>query len=227
MTQFADRNGALRELAPHGTVRVAINIANAATVAVSDEGGLEGPAPRLAEALGAWTGLPIAFTRFRSAREVVEAAEAGEAWDVAFLAVDPSRAGLFHFTPAYLSIEATAAVWANSAFDGVEALDRSEVRIATSRGAAYDSVLERTFLHARRIPFDTPRLSFEGFEQQRLEAVAGVRQMLEQAVAGRDDIRLLPGRIAALEHAMVTPIDRKRAGALLDGFVRDALAGRS
>ncbi|HKT13837.1 MAG TPA: transporter substrate-binding domain-containing protein [Allosphingosinicella sp.] len=223
MTPLADRTAALRELAPHGTIRIALNVANAATVAVSDAGTLGGPAPALAEALAAWTGLPIAFTRFGSAREVVQAAEAGDTWDVAFLAIDPSRAGSFHFTPPYLSIEATAAVWAASAFHSIEALDGPGVRIATSRGAAYDSVLQRMLQHAQRIPFETPRLSVEGFEQQRLEAVAGVRQMLEQAASGRDDIRLLPGRIAVLEHAMVTPIGRQRAGALLDGFVRDAV----
>lgn len=224
MTTLIGRSEALRELAPTGTIRIALNTANAATVTVSDAGTLDGPAPRLALALGAWTGLPTSIIHFGSAGEIVRSAETGGAWDVAFLAIDPARAGLFHFTPAYLSIEAIAAVWAASAFRSLEELDRSEVRIATSEGAAYDLVLKRTLRHAQRVAFATPLLSFEGFEQQSLEAVAGIRQMLEQATLRRDDIRLLPGRIAAIEHAMVTPVGRRRAGALLDGFIRDALA---
>lgn len=210
---------ALRELAPDGTIRIALNIANAATVSVSDAGELDGPAPTLAKALGRWTGLPISITRFESAGAVIKSAKVGDAWDVAFLAVDPARADLFHFTPAYLTIEATIAVWAASTFQSLEELDCPGVQIATSEGAAYDLILQRTLRHASRVTFSNPPLSFSGFDQQRLDAVAGIRQMLEQATSGRNDIRILPGRIAAIEHAMAVPLSRKRGGMLLDSFV--------
>ncbi len=221
MTSPARSSEALRELAPKGMIRVAVNVGNTATVSVSGDGTLGGPAAELADALGGWAGLPVTIIRFASAGEVVKAAEAGDAWDVAFLAADPARAGLFHFTPGYLKIEAKAAVWASSTFHAVEELDREGVRIASSEGAAYDLVLQRKLRYATRVTFGSPRLSFEGFDQQRLEAVAGISEMLEQAFQKRDDVRLLSGRIAEIEHAMALPVARERARAMLDSFVRE------
>lgn len=226
MKPAAGDEEALRELAASGVIRVAINTANAATVKVLDDGTLDGPAPSLANALASWAQVPISITRFESANDIVKAAVAGDAWDVAFLAIDTARANLFHYTPAYKTIEATIAVRLDSALHSIEEIDRPGLRIATSEGAAYDLVLQRTLQHAERVSFANPRLSVDAFYQQELEAVAGIREMLEQVAANRNDIRLLPGRIAAIEHAIATPASRKLAGALLDRFVADALAGK-
>lgn len=225
MTDGAGRAEALRELAPAGPLRIALNLANAATVAVSPEG-LQGPAPRLAEALGLWTGLPIVIERFGSAAEVVAAGQTGHGWDVAFLAIDPARADHFAFSPPYMTIEVAAAVWADSPIRSPDQLDRPGVRIATSRGAAYDLQLQRALRHASRVAFANPRLSLEGFEQERLEAVAGVRQTLDQALGERADIHVLAEPLAHVEHAMATPAGRNRAAALIDAFIRQSAARR-
>lgn len=226
----ADHIEALRELAPSGTIRVAINIGNGATVTVSGDGTLTGPAPRLAERLALWSGLPIAITRFASAAEVIAAAEADDAWDIAFLAIEPDRADRFHFTPPYLLIEASFAVWADSPIRSMGDVDRPEVRIATSKGAAYDLVLQRSLRHACLVPFGGPRPSLEGFEKQRLDAVAGIRETLERTFDGRSDIRVLPGRFAAIKHGIAIPIHRPLAAALLERFIgetRDLLPADS
>lgn len=223
MKPMAGDEEARRELAPSGVIRVAINTANAATVKVLDDGRLDGPAPKLANALAKWMEMPISVTRFESANQIVTAAAAGDAWDVAFLAIDPARATLFHYTPAYRTIEATVAVRADSELRSIQEIDRPGLRIATSEGAAYDLVLQRTLRHAERVSFANPRLSVDGFQEQKLDAVAGIREMLEQVAASRNDIRLLPGRIAAIEHAIATPASRKLAGALLDRFITDTL----
>lgn len=224
MTDDARSAAALRELAPAGPVRIALNLANAAIVTVSPDGILNGPAPRLAEALGAWTGLPIAIERFGSAAEVVAAGQTDAAWDVAFLAIDPARTDRFTFSSPYMTIEVAAAVWTNSPIRSPDDLDRPGVRIASAEGAAYDLQLQRTLKHASRVAFANPRLSRQGFEQQRLEALAGVRQTLDQAMGGRTDIRVLAEPIARVDHAMATPAGRTQAATLLDAFIRDASA---
>lgn len=214
---------ALSELAPSGRLRIGLNIANAATVSVAPDGGLSGPAPRLIEALTAWTGLPIEVERFGSVVETIAAGEAKGRWDLSFLAADPARADRFHFSRPYLAIEGAAAVWTDSPLAAPEDLDRPGVRIASSNGAAYDLQLRRSLRYAGRIGFEGPEASVLGFQQQRLDAVVGIRQMLEQSFAGRRDIRILPGAVVRILHCLAIPVGRPRAAALLDLFLRDTL----
>jgi polar amino acid transport system substrate-binding protein len=222
VTIAAPDPAALRELAPTGTLRVGLNIANAATVRV-DGDRLDGPAPKLATALAQWAGLPLEVIRYPSAGELVTAYERDQCWDIAFLAVDRARAHLFHFTPAYFTIEATALVPSASTIMAADQVDRPGVRIASSQGAAYDFVLQRELRHATRVVFRSPLESFEQFEEQELEAVAGIRQTLDQIALGRVDVRVLPGRLAAIEHAIASPVARSGIAMILNDFVRSRL----
>ncbi|HTU11543.1 MAG TPA: transporter substrate-binding domain-containing protein [Allosphingosinicella sp.] len=227
MSAADKRSVALAELAPTGNIRVAMNVGNAATVSRRGDA-LVGPAPRLAAALGAWTCLPVSVIAYKSAGEVLKAA-AGDAWDVAFLAVDAARSA-FHFTPPYLSIQAIAVVRTSSPLHDVRELDAAGVRIASSAGAAYDLVLQRVLRNATRTAFEGPQASFAGFDAQGLDAVVGIRETVEKAFAGRADVRPLQGVVATIDHALATPVSRTHAAALLDDFVRTswrALAGQA
>lgn len=214
------RRAALEQLAPNGVIRVALNMGNAATVSMANAH-LSGPAPDLAKQLAAWTGLPIEFLRYRSAGEVIEAARSGNVWDVAFLAIDPARAAMFHFTAPYLAIEAAAVVWSYSQLSAAAEIDTPGLLIASSKGAAYDLILQRTLRHATRVPFDNPAESIAGFERERLDILVAVRQILDRVILGRDDMRILPGSVATIAHAVAIPLDRTRAAGLLDEFIRD------
>ena len=95
------------DLAPTGKVRVGINYGNP-VLARKDPatGDLGGVAVDLARELGARTALPVDLVGFESAGKMFEAAQ-NDAWDIAFLAVDPAREREISYTAPYIEIEGT------------------------------------------------------------------------------------------------------------------------
>lgn len=211
------------ELAPTGAIRVAINVANPALVSVAADDTLGGRCVDLAAGLAARLGVPIDYVRFASAGQVVAAELAGDAWDLAFLAIDPARAQRLHFSPPYLSVEAGYAVPAWSRIVRVEDVDRAGVRIASSVGAAYDLHLKRILRSAERQVFADPAASFDAFAAGGYDVVAGLRLALERRFAEGSRTRVLPGHFLAIHQAMVVPIARRAAADLIDAFVLEAV----
>jgi polar amino acid transport system substrate-binding protein len=83
---------AVKDLAPNGTLRAAINVGNA-VLAQRDAAGGEptGVSVDLARELARRLGVPVQLIVYDAAGKVVEAGRAG-AWDIAFVALDPARA---------------------------------------------------------------------------------------------------------------------------------------
>jgi polar amino acid transport system substrate-binding protein len=95
------------ELAPSGTLRVGINYGNAVLASRdATSGELRGVAVDLARELERRCELPVELVAFESAGKMTAALKTG-AWDAAFLAVEPGRAGEIAFTAPYLLIEGT------------------------------------------------------------------------------------------------------------------------
>jgi polar amino acid transport system substrate-binding protein len=146
---------AIRELAPTGTLRAAINVGNPVLAQRDPRGGeLSGVSVELARALGSELGVPVQLVTFDAAGKVV-AALGSDAWDVAFLARDPTSAAEILFTPPYVLIEGTYLVRDEASFRSVEELDRPGIRIAVGKGAAYDLYLTRALKHAELVRSDT------------------------------------------------------------------------
>src|SRR5687767_4357952 len=104
MTNDAPQN-VVRELAPGGTLRAAINFGNT-VLAQKDPvtGEPRGVSAELARELARRLDVPIEFVSFDAAGKVFDALAAG-AWDVAFMAIDPVRAVGIDFTAPYVLIE--------------------------------------------------------------------------------------------------------------------------
>src|SRR4029079_5071606 len=92
-------------LAPTGTLRVGINYGNP-VLAKRDltSGELSGVAVELAREPARHLEIPVCLAVFESAGKRFEGVK-HDAWDVAFLAIDPARADQIDFTPPYLEIE--------------------------------------------------------------------------------------------------------------------------
>lgn len=212
---------ALAALAPTGVLRVAINVANRAVVAVAADGGLTGRSIDLAHLLGVRLGRPVAFVRYASAGVLMDSLDA-DAWDVTFLAVDPARAAHLHFSPSYCVIRAaivvaTAAPWAR-----IAEIDAPGVRIASSRGAAYDLHLQRTLHHAERVCCDTPDHALAALRDGKVDAAAGVRPALEAFVSTHVGYRVLAENLLHIDHAMAIRHGHPAGAAFLDQFVEEA-----
>jgi polar amino acid transport system substrate-binding protein len=152
-----------------------------------------------------------------------EAVKTG-AWDVAFLAIDPGRAGEVQFTAAYIEIEGTYLVPAGSPFHEIEDVDREDVRIGISENSAYDLFLTRTMRRAELIRAPGPDAAFELLLTGRVDVLAGVKQHLIAHAAKLPGSRLLPGRFMAIEQALGLPRGRTAGARYLREFIEDVKA---
>lgn len=226
------RPDAANALAPAGRLRAAINFGNP-VLAQRDasSGEARGVSVDLARELARRLAVPLELVTYDSARQVVEGAKT-EAWDVAFVAIDPERAGEIVFTAPYVVIEGTYAVPIDSPLRTIEDVDRDGVRVAVGAKSAYDLFLTRTLKHARLVRAPTSPAAIELFQRERLDAVAGVKQPLVELAKKDPSVRVIDGRFMSIEQAMGTP-NSHRAGAgdlrrfveemKASGFVADAL----
>jgi polar amino acid transport system substrate-binding protein len=212
------------DLTPTGTLRVGINYGNP-VLATRDpaSGDLRGVAVDLARELGTRTGLPIDLVGYDSAGKMVEALQAG-GWDIAFLAIDPSRAEQISFTAPYIEIEGTYLVPARSPLRMIPDIDREGVRVGISSGSAYDLFLSRSLQHAELVRAPNPNGAFELIVSGKVDVVAGVKQHLIANAAKLPGSRVLDGRFMAIQQALGIPKGHDAGLKYLREFIEDVKA---
>jgi polar amino acid transport system substrate-binding protein len=225
----------VRDLAPSGRLRAAINFGNGVLVQKGADGTATGVSPDLAVALAKRLGVPVDFVTFPSAGKSFAAATMGT-WDIAFLAVDPVRAAEAEFSPPYVIIHGAYLVRTASAFSEMVDVDKPGVTIGVGLGSIYDLYLTRTLKFARlvRNPKGGATGGIEPFIEQMLDVAAGVRDPLEAYAKSHPAVRLLPGSFQEIRQAIATPKGRGSAGIAYlhefvetmktNGFVAEALA---
>jgi polar amino acid transport system substrate-binding protein len=222
---------AVKDLAPAGTLRAAINYGNGV---LAQRGPSEqeprGVSADLARELAKRLGVPVHFVSFDGAGKVFDALSeippAPLAWDVAFLAIEPVRAAEIAFTAPYVLIEGTYLVGKDSPFQSVAELDAPGRRILVTPKSAYDLYLTRTLQHAelvRQSPPDAAALS-DVFARENLDAMGGVRQLIGKYLAVNPGLRLLPDSFMEIRQAMGTKQGRSIGAHYLRGFVEEMKA---
>jgi len=214
----------LPEIAPTGKLRVGINYGNP-VLATRDPGSgeLRGVAVDLARELGTQTGLPVELVPFESAGKMFDAVKAG-AWDVAFLAIDPGRAGEIDFTAPYIEIEGTYLLPSESPFRAIADIDRAGVRVGVSANSAYDLFLGRSIQHAQLVRAPSPDAAFELIVTGKVDVVAGVRQHLVANAGKLPGSRVLDGRFMAIQQALGIPKGHEEGAKYLREFIEDVKA---
>jgi polar amino acid transport system substrate-binding protein len=220
-----DRLSAARsELAPTGTLRVALNMSNFLLTAKDPASGEpRGIAADLGRELGQRLGVPIVLLPYPNPGELADAASAG-VWDVGFIGAEPQRAHAIDFTAAYVEIEATYLVPPGSPLQTIGDVDRPGVRIAAPARSAYELYLSRTLQHAQLIREQGAENTFKRFVEERLDALAGLRPRLvidQEAMPGSC---LLDGRFTAVQQAAGTPTGRPAGSQYLRTFIEDVKA---
>ncbi|MEI7611898.1 MAG: ABC transporter substrate-binding protein [Betaproteobacteria bacterium] len=210
------------QLAPSGTLHAAINLGNS-VLAQANSGELSGISVDLARELGRRLDVPVEFVVFDAAGKVFDALKSG-AWDIAFLAIDPARAVDIYFTAPYVIIEGTYLVPMASPLQRIEDVDRSGIRVSVGNKSAYDLFLTRTLKNAQLVRAHTSPAAIDVFLNERLEAVAGVRQPLVQFARTRPDMRVMDDRFMAIEQAMGLPRGREAGAHYLRQFVEEMKA---
>lgn len=214
----------VRELAPTGRLRAAINFGNPVLAQRDPSGGAPcGVSAELARELAKRLGVGIDYVTFDAAGQVTEALKAG-VWDIAFLAVDPLRAAGIAFTAPYVVIEGVYLVPRDSPLQTIEDVDRKGVRIAVATGSAYDLYLTRAIKNATLVREPNGSRSLAIFVRDGLEAAGGVRQPIDAFARGHPDTRVIPGRFMVIEQAMGTVKGRDAGAAYLGTFIEEMKA---
>jgi polar amino acid transport system substrate-binding protein len=229
LAQSAAPPDAIRDLAPTGRLRAAINFGNGVLAQKGPNDEARGITPDLATELARRLGVPVEFVRYEAAGKVFEGAKAG-AWDIGFIAIEPVRAADIEFTAPYVIIEGTYMVRQDSPLKEIADVDKPGIRVSVGLNSAYDLYLTRTLKNATlvRAKVGGGAAGIELFVNEKLDATAGVRQPLENYAKAHPEMRVMAGAFQEIRQAMGTPkIDGKAraAGAkYLAAFVEDVKA---
>jgi len=215
---------AIADLAPAGKLRAAINFGNPVLAtkdpATGEPGGISAD---LARELARRLGVPIEFVRYDSAGKVVQGLESA-AWDVCFLAIDPLRAADISFTAAYVVIEGVYLVAEASPFRGNADIDHPGRRVGVVVGSAYDLFLSRELKQAAIVRASGIDGVVDLWVAGKLDAVAGVKPLLEAIAKRLPGVRLLPERFMAINQAMGTPRGRDAGARYVNQFLDEMKA---
>ncbi|HUP30606.1 MAG TPA: ABC transporter substrate-binding protein, partial [Usitatibacter sp.] len=217
-----ESNAALRaQFAPSGVLRAGINLGNPVIAQAGADGGEpNGVGPALARELARRLGLPIAFTTYETAGKLAGAVKEG-AWDVAFLAIDPERAQDIDFTDAYVDIEGTYMVRADSPLKRIDEVDRQGIRVAVGLKTAYDLYLSRELKHAELVRSASSKAAIVQFLEEKLDVVAGVKQPLVAKAASTPGLRVMEGNFMVIRQAAAVPRGRSAAKEYFARFIEE------
>ena len=224
----------LKAFTPAGHLRAAINLGNPILANRDATSGAPfGVSVDLARELARKLDVEVEFTLFDGAAKSVDSL-ANEEADIGFFAIDPLRGAAINFTAAYVLIEGSYLVRQSSRLQTNAQVDAAGHRVAVGQGSAYDLFLTRALKAAQIVRGDGAPGAMATFDGQKLEVLAGIRQMLEAEAARDPGLRLLPGRFMVIQQAMGCAKSRGAAAAdylhqfvesmKASGFVADALA---
>jgi polar amino acid transport system substrate-binding protein len=220
----------LKDLAPTGKLRAAINFGNAVLAQKGPGGEPKGVTPDLAAALAKRLNVPVEFVPYEAAGKVFEGAKAGD-WDIGFIAIEPVRAADIDFTAPYVIIEGTYMVQKDSPLKEIGDVDKAGIRIAVGRASAYDLYLTRTIKNATvvRAAVGGGKAMIEMWVNDKLDVAAGVRQQLEAYAKDHPEVRIMSGAFQQIQQAMGMPkkdgqVVRPAGAAYLKAFVEEMKA---
>jgi len=217
---FAPDPAANAELAPTGTLRIAVFTGNP-VIGTRGKAAPEGTTAQLGTELAAGAGLPSVLIEYTSVAKMVEDA-AVNAWDIAVVAFDPARRNVLDFAPPHMVVDLTYLVAPGSKIQTVADADRAGVRIGAARGAATALLLERTLKQATLAPAENEPAVFESLRSGNVDAIAQNRFLLLGLADRLPGSRVLGDRFAAAEMTIVLPKGRAAALAYVGTFVADA-----
>lgn len=214
----------LAQLAPTGTLRAGINMANVLLVTERPENGDPGGVgPDFARAMADRLGVPVSYVQFPTPGEVADTVDDG-VWDIGLIGAEPSRAEKIEFTAAYVEIEATYMVWDGSAFNSIDDVDKPGVRIAVSGRSAYDLYLSRTLQHAELVRAKGLPGAQALFVDEKLDALAGLRPAMNDALPDIPGAKILDGKFTAVQQAVGCKKSSAAAAKFLSDFVEESKA---
>jgi len=211
---------ALKDLAPTGTLRVAVFTGNP-VLGSKNNGELAGTTVAMGRALAQSAGVPVQLIEYTAVAKLVDDAKAG-AWDIAAVAFDPGRKNVLEFAPPHVVVDLTYMLAPGTAIQSAANVDAPGVNVAAARGAATTLYLERTLKQAKVITAENEPAAFALLKEGKAQAYAQNRYMLLGLADGLPGARVAADRFAAAEMCIVLPKGRLAALAYVSTFVEYA-----
>jgi polar amino acid transport system substrate-binding protein len=180
-----------------------------------------GVAPDMARAIAERLGVGVAYIKFASPGEVADGV-ATDAWDIALIAADPSRAESMEFTLAYVEVDATYLVAVDASYQSVADVDQPGIRIAVSERSAYDLYLTRVLKHAELRRAKGMKGAVELLAAEKLDALAGLRPALNVEAENMPGARVLEDRYTSIQQAIGAKPGNETVAKFLADFVAEA-----
>jgi len=220
----------IEELAPTGSLRVAIAVAPAASTFFStideDTGEPRGAAVDLGAELAAKLGVPVSYVIYPNSGELTEGGQLNE-WDVAFMPRDDARAAIVDFGAAYNLFESTFIVRPGSPITSIEEVDREGVRVAVIANTTTGRTAERYLQQAVLLEYRSVADVIEALRQSEIDAAAMGQASLRSVEADVPGSRVLGGSFHATANSIAVPKGNAVALAYVTSFIEEAKASGS
>ncbi len=210
--------GVRAELAPTGTLRVAVFTGNP-VLGTRDKA--SGEVTGTTVTIAARADVPARIIEYTAVAKLVEDARTGE-WDIAVVAFDPARRSVLDFAPPHIVVDLTFLAAPGSPIRTVAEADKSGVNIAAARGAATTLYLQREFKQAQVVQAENEPAAFDLIKEGKAQLYAQNRTMLLELADKLPGARVLEDRFSAAEMSIALPKGRPAALAYVSEFVEQS-----
>lgn len=220
------RSDAQAELAPAGTLRIALVEAPSAGIFFAErtsDGTARGVTPALAAELGRVSGLEMTCRLFPNSGEATNALCSGEA-DVGFMPVDEMRRSLVAFGPSYYRLESTYLVTGKSGIDVLAEVDRPGIRVVGIANTTTIRAASRSLTRTQPTPVESVAEALASVRDGRADALALSRDSLQPMLALLPGSRLLDGGFQQTTISVAVPRGRPAALAFVTEWLEAAKA---
>ena len=209
----------LKQLAPKGYLRAAINLSNFLLVTGTDKNGdPEGVSPDLAKALANELNVEVKLIPFQRPGELADAVS-DDIWDVGNIANEAERAKSITFSSPYTLSESTFLVRDSSYIKSLSDVDREGVRIAVAERSAYDLWLTENIKNAELIRAKSIDLSFSIFQENEYEVLAGLKPKLIDDLKKTENCKILPGAFTFIKQCIGSKPGNPDAEKFINNFI--------
>ena len=215
----------LKQLAPTGTLRIAVAIAPSpsAQFAIKDGDGFKGVAVTLGQALAKKLGVPATILPHNASGEIQNSA-ADDKWDVAFLTVDDERKKFVDFGNAYHLLQSTFLVAPGARIASVADANAKGVGIGGVANTATFRAAMKATPNATHVEFAKVDAAAAAMLEGHIAAIALSRESLGGLVKKIPGARILDDAFLNSSTAVCVPKGRPAALAYVSEFIEEAKA---
>jgi polar amino acid transport system substrate-binding protein len=214
---------AVAQLAPTGSVRVALLMTNPNFVTVSPGGEVGGVSVEIGKAIAARAGKSFEGVRYNSIVDILKDAGANK-WDVAMMGIEPDRRAAVELSNPVFVTENTYLVPAGSALMTIRDVDRSGVVVTVAERSAQHNYLKDNLKDAKLVATKATTDAAAQVAAGQAQAMAANRSTLEELAGKMPGSRVLAGSYSLVTIGMGVPKGRAEAAALVDDVLREMRA---